>query len=505
MAMITTKHPLTIEQQSLIALAIVVVCTVIGELMEPRFAEANLVMVYLAGVVLAASFLGRRASVLVSVLSVAAFDFFFVHPYLTFAISDTQYVVTFAVMLLVALMISTMTAQIRQQAEVVYQREQRTSILYQLSRDFANSKTMDDLIQAAAQHIGSIFASQVSILLSDPYQKLAQTAPNKIIHQDGLAQWVYENRQSAGLGTTTIPGATALYMPLMISNQIAGVVVVSPQLPQGVFAAEQLNFLETLINQTAIAIEKVILADQAEHSRMAIESERLRNTLLSSISHDLRTPLASITGAASSLLQKEQSLEPHSRQELHQIIYEEADRLNRLVGNLLDMTRIESGGIRVKKEWELLEEIIGSTLLRLKKRLGQRELNKVLPKDLVLVPMDSVLIEQVLVNLIDNAIKYSPTKSPIELIVELQAEAVVVSVADRGIGIPTGSEERIFDKFYRAAPENVGGIGLGLAICRSIIIAHDGRIWAENRPNGGSIFRFALPLEGEPPEVTSDE
>ncbi|HLA42232.1 MAG TPA: histidine kinase dimerization/phospho-acceptor domain-containing protein, partial [Aggregatilineales bacterium] len=383
---------------------------------------------------------------------------------------DTQYIITFAVMLLVALTISTMTARIRSQAEITHQREQRTASLYKLSREFASSQGTDELIHVAARHISQVFDSQVAILLSDSQQHLMMPTTENFavtetieenIDKQGLAQWVYENRKPAGAGTEVIPGARGFYLPLVTSSHVIGVLVIYPRQRNSPFSREQQHFLEVLANQTALAIEKASLAVEAEASRIEVESERLRNSLLSSISHDLRTPLASITGAASSLLQKEQNLDLQSRQELHQIIYEEADRLNRLVGNLLDMTRIESGGIHVKKEWELLEEVIGSTLLRMKKRLSQHQFRKKLPEDLLLVPMDSILIEQVLVNLVDNAVKYSPAGTQIELEAEVQENEVVVIVADRGAGIPPGSEERIFEKFHRAAPENIGGVGLG--------------------------------------------
>lgn len=502
------RYSLSKEQQYLATFMIVIACTLVAGVMFPYFDEANLIMVYLVGVVLTASQFGRRASILASILSVAAFDFFLVHPYLTFAVSDTQYLVTFAVMLLVALTISTMTAQIRQQAETARQREQHTASLYNLSRELSNTSGISQLIRSAAQHISQVFDSPVVILLPDSNHNLVVHTPENVLsaetsYEAGVARWVFENRQSAGFSTPIIPGARGLYLPLVTSSQVMGVMVIYPRQHDMPFLSEQHHLLETLANQTALAMERTRLAAEADAARMEIETERLRNSLLSSISHDLRTPLASITGAASSLLQNE--LDTLSRQELHQIIYEEAEHLNRLVGNLLDMTRIESGGIHVKKQWELLEEVVGSTLLRMKKQLTHHHLRKKLPDNLLLVPMDSVLIEQVLVNLIDNAVKYSPSGTTIELAVEVQEKEIVVSVADEGVGIPEGSEERIFEKFYRIAPEHTGGVGLGLAICRSIVEAHGGRIWVENRAGEGSIFRFTLPLEGKPPEVMLDE
>jgi two-component system sensor histidine kinase KdpD len=270
------------------------------------------------------------------------------------------------------------------------------------------------------------------------------------------------------------------------------------------FSPDQLHLLETFANQTALAIERAQLADQSERAQVQIETERMRNLLLSTVSHDLRTPLASITGAASGLLQHRDHLDDHSY-ELAQIAYEEAERLNRLVSNLLEMSRLESGNIQVTKEWQPLEEVVGTTLLRLEKVLGDRPLTTTLPEDLPLLLIDSSLIEQALVNLLENAAKYTPPQAEIELSAWDEGDQVVVEVADRGPGIPDGDEERIFDKFYRARPTTAGGVGLGLTICRTIIEAHGGRIWALNRPGGGAAFRFTLPLEGEPPQVPLDD
>jgi two-component system sensor histidine kinase KdpD len=224
----------------------------------------------------------------------------------------------------------------------------------------------------------------------------------------------------------------------------------------------------------------------------------LRNTLLSSVSHDLRTPLAAITGAASTLLQQDVTFESAERQELVQTIYEEAEHLNQIIRNVLSMTRLEAGAITVKKEWQPFEEIVGAVLNRLAERLKDRPLKIRLPEDLPLVSFDSLLIEQVLMNLLDNAIKYTPQGTPIELSAAVKDGDIVVELEDRGPGIPPGEEERIFEKFVRGSTAG-GGIGLGLTICRAIITAHGGRIWAENRPGGGAVFRFTLPLGVQPP------
>ena len=229
----------------------------------------------------------------------------------------------------------------------------------------------------------------------------------------------------------------------------------------------------------------------------------MRSSLLSSVSHDIRTPLASIVGATTGLLRQKETLDAHTF-ELAQIAHQESERLSRWVRNLLQLTRLESGNVQVEKEWQPLEEVVGTTLLRLEEMLANHPLNPELPDELPLVPIDSDLIEHVLGNLLENAVNYTPNGSPIDLSAWIEGQDVIVEIADRGPGIPPGEEERIFDKFYRIHPTDAGGVGLGLTICRAIIKAHGGRIWAANRPGGGSVFRFTLPLEGEPPQVESE-
>ena len=479
--------------------------------MFPHFAPANLIMVYLLGTVLAAARLGRGPATLASVLSVAAFDFFFVPPYLTFAVSDTQYFVTFAVMLLVAVVISTLTARIRDQAQASRHRERRTALLYAMTRDLVSRQGLDDLLQAAARHIAEVFGRPVALLLPGPEGHLVRRAGELALGaEDGselaVARWVHEHGQMAGSGSATLPGARALYLPLRAGRGTVGVLGIEPPAGEALATPEQLHLLETFAAQTALAIERVALVEDAQQARVQSETERLRNSLLSAVSHDLRTPLATITGSASALVEQESQLDASARRELAQAIQEEADRLNRLVHNLLEMTRLESGGIRVRKDWHPLEEVVGSALARVEKHLGQRRVDIDLPSDLPLVPLDPLLVEQVLINLLDNAVKYTPEASPIEISASVEDRAVRVTVADRGPGFAPGEEARIFEKFYRGQEAGTrAGAGLGLAIARGIVEAHGGRIRAEPRPGGGALFRFTLPLATEPPEVRTDD
>jgi two-component system sensor histidine kinase KdpD len=385
-------------------LAVVVLCTVVAWLMRPDFADANLVMVYLLGVAMVARRFGHGPSIWASVLSVAAFDFFFVPPYLTFAVSDVEYLITFAVMLLVALVISTLTARMRQQAETARQRERRTAALYAISHELASTRSTDGLLQAAARHISRVFESRVVLLLSNASGRL-QAWGGKVDWRDsnaagqitftlddkeqGVAQWVYDHQQMAGFGTATLPSAEGLYLPLIASRGTVGVLGVRPAQPHRLLASEQLRLLETFANQTALALERAVLAEEAQQAQVQIETERLRSSLLSAVSHDLRTPLAAITGAASSLLEGDMVRDAATRSDLLRTIYEEADRLNRLVSNLLQVTRLESGAVQVQKEWQPLEEVVGAALLRLEARLHDHPLTTRLPADLPLVPLAS--------------------------------------------------------------------------------------------------------------------
>ncbi len=481
------------------AIGVIALCTALDAVLLPYVSLTILVMVYLLAVTLIAARYGAGPSVLASILSVLAFDFFFVPPFYTFAVADTQYLVVFAVMLVVALLISTLTARIQRQADAARQRERRTAALYAMSRELASTASPRRLVDVATKHIGEVMESRVAILLPGPTGQLVPMDPGFPLDKSerAVAEWAFSHNQPAGLGTETLPGSQAMYLPLTGSHGTVGVLGIEPAHPSHVTAPEQLHLLETFASQTALAIERANLEEESQKAKVQIETERTRNALLSSISHDLKTPLAAITGAATSLMD-DTAGEPR---ELAQTITEEADRLNRLIGNLLDMTRLEAGAVQVRKEWHALEEVVGAVLTRLDDRLQGRPLAIDIPADLPLVPLDSVLIEQVLVNLLENAIKYTPAKSPIEISANITDDQVLVRIADRGPGIPPGDEERVFDKFYRARPNGSSGVGLGLTVCRGIVEAHGGKIWAQNRDGSGAVFQFTLPLEGQPPEV----
>jgi two-component system sensor histidine kinase KdpD len=492
------------------ALAMVALATGVAWLMFPYFALSNLIMAYLLGVIVVATRNGRGPSLVASILSVAAFDFFFVPPYFTFAVSDTQYLVTFAVMLVVALVISGLAVRIRTQADAARQREQRTGALYAMSRQLAGTRGVDALLTIAARHIREVFRSQVVMLIPDEAGRPASRAavPDQFevdANDVAVACWAFEHRQPAGLGTATLPGASALYVPLIASQGPVGVLGVRPAEAHALDAPEQLHQLETFANQTALAIERALLAEEAQDAGIRIETERLRSSLLSSVSHDLRTPLATITGAVTTILDNGSGLDASTRQGLLESVREEAERLNRLVQNLLEMTRLESGALQLHREWHPLEEVVGAALSRLGQRLAGRRVTTRVPRDLPLVAIDDVLIEQVLVNLLDNALKYTPAGTPINILATATDAALTVEVADHGPGLPAGEEDRIFEKFYRGQPAGGRGAGLGLAICQGIVQAHGGRIWAQNLPEGGVAFLFTLPITDSPPAVVTPD
>jgi two-component system sensor histidine kinase KdpD len=485
---------------------IVGVCTALGGAVFQYLSVTDVAMVYLLGAGVIASRFGRGPSLFSAFLSIAAFDFFFVPPRFTFAFSDFRYALTFVVMLAIALVISALTLRIREQAETARLRERQTGALYAMSRELAATRGFADLVGVASRHLQDAFEARIQFLFPDGESRLEAPVgvPPAYPMDDkelGVAHWVFTRGQVAGVGTDTLPSAQALYQPLVTSSGTIGVVGLRPGNTARFDDPTLQQLIETFAGQAALALERALLAERAQREQLEIEAERLRTALLSSLSHDLRTPLSAITGAASSLLEQPTALGDTARRDLTKTILEEAQRMNRLIGNLLDMIRVESGALEVQKEWQPLEEAVGVALIRLDDRLRGHPVTVRLPPDLPLVPVDSVLIEQVFVNLLENAVKYTPVDTLIEITATTTDGAVRVDIGDRGPGLSPGEENRIFEKFHRApATPAQGGIGLGLTICRGIITAHGGRIWAENRPGGGALFRFTLPLSGPPPQ-----
>ncbi len=501
--------------QYLKGVGLVAAVTLVSWPVHWRVQPTNLVMLYLTAVVVAALYLGRGPAILASVLGVLAFDFFLIPPRLTFAVADTQYLLTFLALLAVGLVISTLAAKVRDQVEAGRRREAQMTSLHALSRDLAAAAGLDAILQAILAHVGETFDRAAAILLPEGEGLKPRAATFGLtLEEDELAvaTWAFQHEQPAGEGTDTLPAATMRYLPLKTARGVVGVLGVKPTGVGSPPVPERRRLLEAFASQAALAIERAQLAEQASQVELLSATEKLQTALLSSISHDLRTPLASITGVLSSLRKPPPGetptapLDEAARQELAESAWQEAERLNRLVGNLLDMTRLESGALKVTKEPCELQDVIGSVLAQLAGRIGDRTIETTIPLDLPLVPMDFVLIAQVLANVLDNALKYAPEHEPIEVAARVVSGHLEVTVVDRGPGIVSSDLPRIFDKFYRGqagslrheALEGVSGTGLGLSISRGIVEAHGGTIEAENRPGGGTIIRLVLPLGEEP-------
>ncbi|MBE0546153.1 MAG: DUF4118 domain-containing protein [Rubrivivax sp.] len=474
--------------------------TVLALLLVPYFDLANIVMVFLLSVVGVAVWQGRGPAVLAAFVNVAAFDFFFVPPKGTFAVSDVQYLLTFAVMLIVGLVTGQLTAGLRFQARVATHRETRSRALFEAARDLSNMLTNEQAVEVAQTVIGREFHARVAVYVLDAHDRIQAPTTKGAGLDLGTAQWVLDHNLPAGLGTDTLAGSTWLYLPLKATMRSRGVLAVQPDEPRFLLVPEQRQQLETFAALTAMALERVHYIDVAQTATVQMESERLRNSLLAALSHDLRTPLAALVAMAEMLAASQPPLSG-PQQGLAAAISEKSRRMTGMVTNLLDMARIQSGEVRLRIEWQSIEEIIGGALKSAQGSLGERRVSVHIDPGVPLVQCDAVLIERVLVNLLENAGKYTPAASPVEILVSAVDDRLQVGVRDHGPGVAPGQEEAIFEKFTRGQTESVTpGVGLGLAICRAIVEAHRGRIWVEATLPQGATFTFSLPL-GTPPAV----
>ncbi len=488
-------------------LAVAAVATVAGTatVLLPYFDLANIVMLFLLAVVLVAVRLGRGPAVASAFLSVAVYDFFFVPPRFSFAVTDVQYLVTFVVMLVVALVIGNLTAGLRFQAKVATYREERARSVFEFARDLSGLLDTERVVEVATHFIEGQLRGRAAILALAASDELRTADLPRVDGADvGTARWVLDNAKPAGLGTDTLAGSRCLYLPLIAPMRTRGVLVLHPQDARFLMIPEQRRQLETFAFLTAIALERVHYVEVAQQALLRMESERLRNSLLAALSHDLRTPLTSLVGVAQELAGSQPPLSA-SQQESVQTLVAESRRLSSLVANLLDMARIETGDTKLRRSWHPIEEVIGSAIGAARSALGTRCVEVSVAKDAPLVEIDAVLLERVLFNLLENAGKYTPAGTPVSITAGVEGDALRVAVTDRGPGVPKGQEAAIFDKFTRGvAPESTTpGVGLGLAIARAIVEAHGGRIHAMAAPEGGAAFVFTLPL-GQPPAVPDE-
>lgn len=463
------------------------------------FDLVNIVMLFLLTVFLVAVQLGREPAILASFLSVALFDFFFVPPRLTFAVADAQYLLTFAIMLAVALVTGHLAASLKVQAELSAQRERRTRALYELAKTLSGALTMQHVSEAAEQFVGEVLHGRCQILLPDDEGKLHGLGPNRVWYEPHVADMAYHG----GVRSQPIRDSDNMnYCLLMGATRPRGVMVIGAD-DGNPFAQEYRELLQALASLLAIALERIHYVEVAQQAQLDMSSERLRSSILSALSHDLRTPLTVLIGLADGLA-LDHSLSA-AQQEKAAAIRDQSLRLSKLAENLLDMARLHVEKVQLRREWQPLEEVIGAAIQSLGAALSAHAVSVRLPVDLPLLEFDAVLMERVLCNLLENAAKYTLPGTSIEITAAIASDKAKIRVRDFGPGIPEERRQQIFDMFVRGVQESpMPGVGLGLAICKAIIEAHGGGIQASNHPQGGAEFVITLPL-GNPPVVEAGE
>ena len=479
------------------SVALTLACTPLAGVLE----LANIVMLFLLGVVGVAMRFGRGPSALAALLNVAAFDYFFVPPQLSFAVSDVQYVLTFAIMLGVGLLVGQLTAGLRFAAGVSTSRERRARSLFELTRELSAALESTQVVTLGAAAVQGHFGGHALVLVTDSADQLVLPKDPPEGFDAQVADWAFRHGQPAGLATATLAAQPWHYVPLQAPMRVRGVLALSPAQPRWLLIPEQAQQLETLARQIAIALERVHYVEVAQQAVVEMESERLRNALLGAISHDVRTPLTALIALAESL----QTLPPEEHGNAARAIVAQAHELHALVNNLLDMARLESGiaggAVNLRRDWQSVEEVVGSSIRAARTSLGGAVVQTALDAELPLVEFDAVLIERVLVNLLENATKYGAP--PIVVGARAEPGTLVLTVRDHGPGLPAallGREQKLFDKFTRGESESATpGVGLGLAICRAVVSAHGGEITAANALGGGAEFTVTLPRR-EPPE-----
>lgn len=462
------------------------------------FDLANVVMLFLLTVVLMALRFGRGPGAWAALLAVACFDFFFVPPRYSMSVGDTQYLFTFVLMLGVALAIGQLTARLRHEARVAASRERRAIVLARLARELSGALMVEQIVEIALRDFTGFFQARVGLALPDGGDHVHALAHNACAVDESIAQWAYDHDQQAGAGTATLAATPGRYLPLKAPMRVRGVLVMKFDEPDLLREPEEQRLLEACCSQLALALERVHFVEVAQRTLVQIEGERMRNTLLAAVSHDLRTPLTTILGAADAATLQ---LRGHVAEPLVTSIREQAGSMLRLIENLLDMARLQAHGVELNRQWQSLEEIVGSALRELREPLRAHPVRTDLPADLPLIEVDGLLIERVLVNLLENAGKHTPPGTPIEVAARLEGDRVTVQVSDAGPGLAESAPEKLFEPFERGRKESaVSGIGLGLALARRIVEAHGGSISAHARSPRGAVFSFSLPAT-RPPQI----
>ena len=477
-------------------------CALVTLLVWPLYGvldSANLVMLYLLAVLWTAVRYGRGPAALAAVLSVALFDFFFVHPYLSFAVSDVQYLITFTVMLIVGLVAGQLVASQRQSAHRAREREAHTRTLYEMARELGTALLPEQVGEITARFLQSSLGAPVSLWLPlNDDGPLQPQQPDTLGVDVAIVRWSYDRAEPAGQGTHTLPDSPLLYLPLKAPMRTRGVLVIALLDSEQLANPDNRRLCEAVAALAAQTLERLHYIDVAQQTLLAMESERLRHSLLAALSHDLRTPLTALTGNAETLarqLARQDSPQTVQAQDLQQ----QSLRLSRLVTNLLEMARLQAGGVTLRQDWLPAEELVGSAIAALGSALDSHSLQLQISPSCPLIYGDPILLERLLVNLLENAAKYSPTDSRITLDVAPEDGCIVLRVMDQGAGLPPGDPARLFEAFSRGERESaISGVGLGLAICRTIADVHHGRLTAANLPQGGACFSLYLPIAAQP-------
>jgi len=469
--------------------------------------DQNMIMVYILCVlVISRATVGYAYGIIASVISVLTFNFFFTEPYFTFNAIQAGYPITFVIMLLVALITSALTVRVKTQAKLAVERERRTDVLYEINKKLLATRGLEKIVALANDYIVNLFGRSVVFYTADPEQgsagNFAQAPEDEdasfLLTEDekAVAHWVFINQKRAGAGTDTLMGAGAFYMPIISQGRVLAVMGISCS--KGILNHNNRLFLRMIGSQVAMALERQRLSDEQRSILVESEKEKMRSNLLRAISHDLRTPLTGILGASSAILENDDYLDKPTRNKLISNIKEDSQWLIRIVENLLSVTRINEGTMNVAKVPEAAEEIIAEAVTRIRSRFPQRRISVQVPNELLMVPVDGTLIAQVLINLLENAIKHSPNESLIEVYLKKNGAYAIFEVLDEGSGISKEDFPYLFESYMpnsTKSPDSSRGMGIGLSICMSIIKAHSGKMEAENRKEGGAIFRFTLPLE----------